>query len=78
MGQIDYIDTSWMTPKADPKVTTASVEIEYSIAWMRENPELAGKSLEKFLRENSHFKTIEASQYPGKGFVTFRASGTES
>lgn len=76
MGQIDYIDTSWMMPKEPANVTTAAVEIEYSIQWMWNNPELAGKSLEKFLKENSHFKTIEATQFPGKGFVTFRASGT--
>lgn len=73
MGQIDYIDTSWMMPKEPPNVTVAKVEVEYSITWMRTNPELAGKSLEKFLRENAHFKTITARQYPSKGFVTFSA-----
>lgn len=54
-------------------MTTPKMEIEFSIAWMRNNPELAGKSLENFLTENAEAKKITFNTYPGEGFLTVSA-----
>ena len=56
-----------------PNVTIPLVEIEYSIEWMRNYPQLAGESIKNFLNQTATAKEIKFKTYPCEGFLTISA-----